>query len=102
MDIVNLLVTLVSGAIGGNAAGAAVSQDKSLGGLGNTIAGLVGGPIGAYIATAVGLLAQAGVLGPDGMPQSNFDLTHFLGNVASSGVGGALLTFIVGWLKSKI
>ena len=40
MDIVNLLISLISGVVGGNIAGAAM-KDKSLGGLGNSIAGLV-------------------------------------------------------------
>ena len=42
MDVVSLLINLVSGAAGGNLAGAAM-PDKSLGTLGNTVAGLVGG-----------------------------------------------------------
>ena len=37
-----LIIQLVAGAIGGNAAGKAM-PNASLGGLGNTIAGLVGG-----------------------------------------------------------
>ena len=45
MDIISLIIQLVAGAIGGNAAGAAM-KDKSLGTLGNSIAGVVGG-IGA-------------------------------------------------------
>lgn len=37
MDIVGLLISVISGAVGGNIAGAAM-QDKSLGTLGNSIA----------------------------------------------------------------
>jgi uncharacterized membrane protein YeaQ/YmgE (transglycosylase-associated protein family) len=46
MDITNLIVEAVSGAVGGNVAGA-VMKDKSLGAIGNSIAGIVGGGIGA-------------------------------------------------------
>ena len=42
MDITSLLIQLIIGAVGGNAAGKAV-PDKSLGTLGNTIAGAIGG-----------------------------------------------------------
>ena len=46
MDMVSLLISLVSGAVGGNIVGAAM-KDRSLGGVGNTIAGLIGGGAGA-------------------------------------------------------
>ena len=42
MTFTQLIIELIIGAIGGNAAGA-VMKDKSLGTLGNTIAGVVGG-----------------------------------------------------------
>ena len=42
MDITSLIIQLIVGAIGGNAAGKAM-PDKSLGTLGNTIAGVIGG-----------------------------------------------------------
>ena len=48
MDFTGLIIQLVSGAIGGNAAGA-VLKNFNLGILGNTIAGLVGGGIGGQI-----------------------------------------------------
>jgi uncharacterized membrane protein YeaQ/YmgE (transglycosylase-associated protein family) len=52
MDATSLIIDLISGAIGGNAAGAAM-PDKSLGTLGNTIAGLVGGGLGGQILQAL-------------------------------------------------
>ena len=48
MDITNLLIQLVSGAIGGNLAGMGLKK-YSLGMLGNSIAGILGGGIGAQI-----------------------------------------------------
>jgi len=46
--IINLIIQLIAGAIGGNAVGAA-SKDVNLGTLGNTIAGAVGGVGGGQL-----------------------------------------------------
>lgn len=98
MDIVNLLISLISGAVGGNAVGAA-APDKSLGAIGNSIAGLIGGSLGGYILTALNLFNQvAGAAGTAGAP--SLDITEILANIGSSGIGGALLTFIVGYIKN--
>lgn len=100
MDILNLIITLLSGAIGGNVAGG-VSKDNSLGTLGNSVAGAIGGGAGNWIAQAAGLLGTA--LAASGTPEaasSGLDLGHLIGNIASSGVGGAILTLIVGLLKN--
>ena len=43
--IVNLIIQLIAGVVGGNAAGAAL-KDYNLGNLGNTIAGAIGGVAG--------------------------------------------------------
>ena len=45
MNFVNLIISLLSGAVGGNVAGAAM-KDKSLGTLGNSLSGILGGGIG--------------------------------------------------------
>jgi uncharacterized membrane protein YeaQ/YmgE (transglycosylase-associated protein family) len=45
MDITNLIIEAVSGAVGGNVAGAAL-KEKSLGLIGNSLAGVVGGGLG--------------------------------------------------------
>ena len=63
MDITSLIIQLIVGAIGGNAAGKAM-PDKSLGTTGNTIAGVVGGVLGGQILDA--LLGGAAVAA---MPQ---------------------------------
>ena len=64
MDITSLLVELVSGAVGGNVAGAAM-KEKSLGAIGNSLAGIVGGGIGGTILQAVMGSAAAGGGGLD-------------------------------------
>ncbi len=85
MDITALLVQLVAGAIGGNAAGAALKR-YTLGTLGNTIAGVVGGGIGGQI--------LGGVIGSA--------VEGFVGDIASGAVGGAILMVIVGVVKQMM
>lgn len=93
MDLISLLISLVSGAVGGNIAGAAMA-DKNLGPLGNSIAGILGGGVGGALLQAAGVLAQSGGGG--------IDIGSILGNVASGGVGGAVLLIIVSLLKSAM
>lgn len=103
MDWVNLLISLVSGIVGGNVAGAAMSDDKNLGVFGNTLSGIFGGVAGNYIMQFLGLISAAGILGPEGTTAApSFDLTNILANVGASGVSGAILTAIVGWIKSSM
>ena len=47
-DIVNLIIWLVAGITGGNAAGELLKGDYDLG-PGNTVAGAIGGVVGAFI-----------------------------------------------------
>lgn len=93
MEIVNFLISLVSGAVGGNVAGAAL-KDKTLGAIGNTIAGLVGGVAGAYIMQAVGILNTLGM--------GDITVGSLIGNVGSSVVGGGVLTAIIGYIKGAM
>ena len=48
--VVNLIIQLIVGVIGGNAA-CSTLKDYSLGGLGNTIAGAIGGVGGGQVAS---------------------------------------------------
>lgn len=93
MDLIGALISLVSGGVGGNIAGALL-KNKSLGAIGNTIAGLVGGAAGAYILQAVGFLNTMGL--------GDLTLGSLLGNVGASGAGGAILTAIVGLIKNAM
>ena len=52
MNLTALIIQLIAGALGGNAAGAA-SKDLSLGPLGNSIAGALGGGVGGQILNAI-------------------------------------------------
>ena len=50
--LINIIVQIVAGAIGGNGAGAAL-KDVNLGTLGNTIAGAIGGVAGGQLLSAL-------------------------------------------------
>ena len=50
--IVGLIIQLIAGGVGGNIAGAALKQ-YDLGTIGNTIAGVIGGGVGAQLLGAV-------------------------------------------------
>ena len=95
MNIISLIIEVISGAIGGNVAGAAM-KENSLGTVGNSIAGIVGGGLGGTILHAV-LSGTATAAGGGSM-----DLTTMLSNVAGGGVGGAILMAVVGIIKNKM
>ena len=88
--MLNLIIQLISGAVGGNLAGAAL-KDNSLGPIGNTIAGLVGGGVGGQVLSML-IPALAGAATSGG----GMDLNAILGQVAGAGVGGGALMAIVG------
>jgi hypothetical protein len=89
-----LLINLVAGAVGGNAAGKA-SPSFDIGTLGNTIAGAVGGGVLGQIVTAllpaITAAAQTG----------NLSIGGIITQVVSGGVGGAVLTGIIGAIKNR-
>lgn len=91
MDL-GLLIQLVSGIAGGNVAGTLL-KEKSLGVLGNSLAGLVGGGLGGQILMALLGLGAAGAGG--------LDLGSVIAQLAGGGVGGAVLAAIVGALKQR-
>lgn len=93
MDIINLIISLLSGAAGGNIAGSLL-KDNSFGVLGNSVAGIFGGGIGGYLLQALGILAS---------PQAaNLDIGSILANIGSSGVGGAVVLIIASLIKKAI
>jgi len=76
------LIQAIAGAVGGNAGGAALKK-YSLGAAGNTIAGLAGGLGGGAL--------LGGTLG-DGV----------VGQLASGGIGGIVLTVVAGLVKNMM
>jgi len=95
--IIGLIIQLSSGAVGGDVAGAALKQ-YNLGTLGNSIAGIIGGGVGAQIIGAlVGGGAGTGMAGAGGL-----DVGSIIGQIASGGVGGGILMVIVGLIKKAM
>ncbi len=93
--LINLVIQLISGAVGGNLAGAA-SKNIDLGTLWNSVAGIVGGGIGGQILSAVLGAGAAGAAG------GGLDIGSIIQQVAGGGVGGAVLMAIVGIIKNAM
>jgi predicted CDP-diglyceride synthetase/phosphatidate cytidylyltransferase len=87
-DIVALIVWLIAGVAGGNAAGELFKGDYDLG-PGNSLAGAIGGVIGGIILQTL-IPALAG-----------FDVGPILGQVIVAAASGAMATVVVGAVKSR-
>jgi hypothetical protein len=98
MDITALIIQLIVGAIGGNAAGAAM-KNYSLGTLGNTIAGVVGGGVGGQILNSI---LGGGAAADAAAAASGMDIGAIIQQVAGGGIGGAILMIIVGIIKNAM
>lgn len=101
-NTISLIISLISGLVGGNIAGAAMSPEKNLGPLVNSLSGLVGGGIGGYILKALGIAAAATVATHTGAAPdpSTIDLSSILANVGGGGASGAILAAVVAWIKN--
>ena len=71
-----------------------VSKETSLGTIGNTIAGAIGGTAGAWILHAVGILSSMGL--------ADMSVGSLVGGAATSVVSGGVVTAIIGMIKSKM
>jgi len=91
MGIVNVIIQLVSGALGGNAAGALLKK-LSLGTALNSLLGLVRGGLGGQLLTLLGVFTTTGAT----------DIGSIIGSVAGGGVGGGVLMAIVGAIKKAV
>ena len=87
-----LLISLISGAVGGNVAGGLL-KNLNMGVLINSILGIVGGGLGGQI---------LGMLGAGGVAGGGMDVAGILGQVASGGVGGGVLLAVVGIIKKAM
>ena len=94
MDLTALAIQLIAGALGGNGAGA-LSKDTSLGTLGNSIAGALGGGVGGQVLNAI--LGIGGTAAASGL-----DISSVVSAFVTGGVSGGVTALIVGFLKSKM
>ena len=81
MDFVPLIIQLISGAVGGNAAGALL-KNINQGTLINSVAGIIGGGLGGQILGAV--------LGGAAPEAGGMDISGIIGSIAGGGVGGGV------------
>jgi len=92
--IINLIIQIITGAIGGNAVGAGM-KNASLGTAGNSIVGAIGGIGGGWLVDyAIPALQAAEGAG--------FDIGSIVGQVVGGGVGGAVLTAVVGLIRNAM
>jgi hypothetical protein len=96
MDITSLIVQLLSGAVGGNVAGSLLKK-FSLGPVGNSILGILGGGVGGQLLSLLGLGGAAA-----GGAGGGLDIGSILSSVAGGGVGGGALMAIVGVIKQQM
>lgn len=89
-----ILINLIAGAVGGNAAGKA-SPTFDLGTIGNTIAGLVGGGVLGQLVTL--LLPAVTAAAAEG----NLSIGGIISQVIAGGAGGAVLTALIGAIKNR-
>ena len=98
MDIVSIIIQLIAGAIGGNAAGKA-SPKFNLGGAGNSALGAIGGLVLGQIVERM----TGGAIPADAAAAaaSSLDIGAIISNLVGGGVGGAVLTALIGAIKNR-
>ncbi|HUN12067.1 MAG TPA: hypothetical protein PLE50_07320 [Rhabdaerophilum sp.] len=87
----SLIIQLISGAIGGNVAGK-VMPKFDLGTLWNSVAGIVGGGLGAQIIGAI----------VPGLLSGGLNVSGIVSSIAAGGAGGGVLLALVGVVRSMM
>jgi len=90
-SLLPLIIQLVSGAVGGNVAGSLMKK-FSLGTLGNSLVGILGGGLGGQLLGMLGVATASG----------GMDIGSIVGSLASGGVGGGALMVIIGVIKNLL
>lgn len=92
-----LIIQLISGAASGNMAGALL-KNFSFGPIGNSIAGVIGGGLGGQL---LGMLTSRGAFSAMSAAGSGLNLPSILSSVAAGGVGGGIVTAVVGLIRNQ-
>ncbi|KNG93832.1 hypothetical protein [Pseudaestuariivita atlantica] len=92
-----LIISLISGAVGGNVAGGLLKK-LDQGTLINSISGIVGGGIGGQLLGMMGAPGLEGAAGEAG----GLDIGAIIGQVAGGGVGGGVVLAIVGAVRNMM
>jgi len=91
--VVDLIILLITGVIGGNAIGKSLPK-YDLGAIGNTIAGAIGGvAVGQMVVVVLGLVGAAG---------GGLGAGSIIGPLVGGGAGGVILTMVVSVFKGRI
>jgi len=90
-NLLPLIVQLICGAVGGNVAGS-VMKKYSLGTLGNSIVGILGGGLGGQLLGLLGMGAAGG----------GMDLGGIIGSILGGGVGGGVFMAIIGPIRNAL
>jgi len=91
MDVIGLVIGLASGALGGNAAGGLMKSNMGV--AGRSVTGIVGGALLSFVS------AKFGIGLGDPTAGGSLDPMSIVNNVVSGGIGGGILTAIIGKLK---
>jgi uncharacterized membrane protein YeaQ/YmgE (transglycosylase-associated protein family) len=91
-NLLPLIIQLICGAVGGNVAGS-VMKKYSLGTLGNSIVGILGGGLGGQL---LGLMGMGAVTG------GGVDLGGVIGSILGGGVGGGVFMAIIGLIRNAL
>ncbi|MCR8724875.1 hypothetical protein [Frigidibacter sp. ROC022] len=94
MDWIGMIVQLVSGAVGGTVVGR-TNMGKAIDPVLKLVVGAIGGIGGGQLA---GMVVGGGAAVADGAAPG-FDFASLITNVLAGGVGGGVLTGILGMLK---
>ncbi len=96
--VTNFVIQIIAGILGGHAA-AVAAHEHSLGALGHTIAGAVGGAISGYFLQTF----AATLVNGNGAVQDESDLvTQWVTQGLTGLVAGAILTLVIGLLKHLV
>lgn len=91
-NLLPLIIQLICGAVGGNVAGS-VMKKYSLGTLGNSIVGILGGGLGGQLLGLLGMGAATG---------GGMDLGGIIGSILGGGVGGGVFMAIIGLIRNAL
>lgn len=95
---IDLIIQLVSGAVGGNLSGLA-GKGINLGWIWNTVLGLAGGAAGGHL---LGPIVGPMIGVAAGASAANLDPMAILSSVATGGGSGLVLTALAGIVKSMV
>jgi len=93
--MLELIIQLASGALGGNAAGK-LMPNSSMGTLWNSVAGILGGGLGGQVLGM--LMPSLGAAAASG----SMDIGSIIAQVAGGGVGGGIVMTVIGLIKKAM